>query len=82
MHTRFTPVRLAIAAAVLAFGSHAQAQNAPIKVGLMLPATGTFANLGTMIENGFKMYVAATRCSTSRWTTSRTRPRPPTTSTS
>ena len=24
----------------------------------MLPATGTFANLGTMIENGFKMYVA------------------------
>jgi branched-chain amino acid transport system substrate-binding protein len=58
MHTRFTPVRLAIAAAVLAIGSQAQAQNAPIKVGLMLPATGTFANLGTMIENGFKMYVA------------------------
>ena len=57
MQIRFTPVRLAIAAAVLAFGSHAQAQNAPIKVGLMLPATGTFANLGTMIENGFKMYV-------------------------
>ncbi|RYE99758.1 MAG: ABC transporter permease, partial [Oxalobacteraceae bacterium] len=58
MHIRFTPVRLAIAAAVLAIGSQAQAQNAPIKVGLMLPATGTFANLGTMIENGFKMYVA------------------------
>ena len=58
MQIRFTPVRLAIAAAVLAFGSQAQAQNAPIKVGLMLPATGTFANLGTMIENGFKMYVA------------------------
>ena len=58
MHIRFTPVRLAIAAAILAIGSQAQAQNAPIKVGLMLPATGTFANLGTMIENGFKMYVA------------------------
>jgi branched-chain amino acid transport system substrate-binding protein len=58
MYIRFTPVRLAIAAAVLAFGSQAQAQNAPIKVGLMLPATGTYANLGTMIENGFKMYVA------------------------
>ncbi len=36
----------------------AQAQNAPVKVGLMLPATGTFANLGSMIENGFKLYVA------------------------
>ncbi|MET0859358.1 MAG: ABC transporter substrate-binding protein [Telluria sp.] len=36
----------------------AAAQSAPVKVGLMLPATGTFANLGTMIENGFKLYVA------------------------
>ena len=36
----------------------AQAQGkAPIKVGLMLPATGTFAALGTMIESGFKLYV-------------------------
>lgn len=58
MQITFTPVRLAIAAAVLALGSQAHAQNAPIKVGLMLPATGTFANLGTMIENGFKLYVA------------------------
>jgi branched-chain amino acid transport system substrate-binding protein len=31
--------------------------NAPLKVGLMLPATGTFAALGTAIENGFKLYV-------------------------
>lgn len=30
---------------------------APLKIGLMLPATGTFAALGTMIENGFKLYV-------------------------
>jgi branched-chain amino acid transport system substrate-binding protein len=58
MQIRFTPVRLALAAAILALGSQAQAQNAPIKVGLMLPATGTYANLGTMIENGFRMYVA------------------------
>ena len=29
----------------------------PLKVGLMLPATGTFAALGTAIENGFKLYV-------------------------
>ncbi len=28
-----------------------------LKVGLMLPATGTFAALGTAIENGFKLYV-------------------------
>ena len=36
----------------------AQAQStAPIKVGLMLPATGTFAALGDMIEKGFKLYV-------------------------
>jgi branched-chain amino acid transport system substrate-binding protein len=33
------------------------AQQAPLKVGLMLPATGTFAALGTAIENGFKLYV-------------------------
>ncbi|MBS0447487.1 MAG: ABC transporter substrate-binding protein [Proteobacteria bacterium] len=36
--------------------AHAQGQP-PIKVGLMLPATGTYAALGTMIENGFKLYV-------------------------
>jgi branched-chain amino acid transport system substrate-binding protein len=36
----------------------AHAQTAPVKVGLMLPATGTFAALGTAIENGFKLYVA------------------------
>ena len=32
-------------------------QGKPLKVGLMLPATGTFAALGTAIENGFKQYV-------------------------
>jgi branched-chain amino acid transport system substrate-binding protein len=48
-----------LAAAVFALcASTAQAQNnAPIKVGLMLPATGTFAALGNMIESGFKLYV-------------------------
>lgn len=44
--------------AMLFASSCALAQNTPVKVGLMLPATGTFANLGNMIENGFKMYVA------------------------
>jgi branched-chain amino acid transport system substrate-binding protein len=45
-----------LAAAVAACGA-AQAQGAKLKVGLMLPATGTFAALGTAIENGFKLYV-------------------------
>ena len=46
------------AAAALAAhsGAHAQAP-APLKVGLMLPATGTFAALGDMIERGFRLYV-------------------------
>jgi branched-chain amino acid transport system substrate-binding protein len=50
-----------LAGAVLcaaAFGPLAQAQSAgPIKVGLMLPATGTYAALCDMIEKGFKLYV-------------------------
>jgi branched-chain amino acid transport system substrate-binding protein len=46
-----------LAAAALACGA-ASAQGAKLKVGLMLPATGTFAALGTAIENGFKLYVA------------------------
>ena len=36
-----------------------QAQTAPkLKVGLMLPYTGTFAALGTAIENGFRLQLA------------------------
>ncbi len=30
----------------------------PYKVGLMLPATGTYATLGAAIENGFKLYIS------------------------
>ena len=45
-----------IAAAVMATPL-AMAQGAKLKVGLMLPATGTFAALGTAIENGFRLYV-------------------------
>jgi branched-chain amino acid transport system substrate-binding protein len=37
--------------------SPAIAQKAPLKVGLMLPYTGTFAKLGTFIDNGFRLYV-------------------------
>jgi branched-chain amino acid transport system substrate-binding protein len=50
-------LRLAALAALAAAGvAHAQSQG-PIKVGLMLPYTGTYASLGNMIENGFKLYV-------------------------
>jgi branched-chain amino acid transport system substrate-binding protein len=51
--------RFALAAAALAalVSTAAQAQQAPLKVGLMLPATGTFAALGDFIEKGFKLYV-------------------------
>jgi branched-chain amino acid transport system substrate-binding protein len=33
----------------------ARAQGAPIKIGLMLPYTGTFAQIGVSIENGFRL---------------------------
>lgn len=51
----FLPRAIALAAFALAGAAHAQTE--PIKVGFMLPATGTYANLGTMIENGFKLQV-------------------------
>jgi branched-chain amino acid transport system substrate-binding protein len=51
------PTLVATAAfAALAAGT-VQAQGQPLKVGLMLPYTGTFAALGNMIESGFKLHV-------------------------
>ena len=53
IRTTFVATTLALAASL------ACAQAAPkLKVGLMLPATGTFAALGTAIDNGFRLYVA------------------------
>ena len=47
-----------LAAALALATAPAVAQNAPpVKVGFMLPSTGTFAALGDMIEKGFRMYV-------------------------
>ncbi len=56
---RFAPACLAVAAmAAMTGGALAQGtQPAKIKVGFMLPYTGTYAALGTAIENGFRMYV-------------------------
>ena len=50
---------LALVAAAMAASPAAFAQSTgKLKVGLMLPYTGTFAALGNAIENGFKLYVA------------------------
>ncbi|MFZ2295617.1 MAG: ABC transporter substrate-binding protein [Polaromonas sp.] len=55
-----TKIRLhLIAAATILCATAAAAQTpAKLKVGLMLPYTGTYASLGTAIENGFRQYVA------------------------
>jgi len=55
MNTRLTLT--ALAAALMLAGGPASAQGQKLKVGLMLPATGTFAALGTAIENGFRLYI-------------------------
>ena len=46
-----------IAAASVSPAAVAQGTSGPIKVGLMLPYSGTYAGLGSAIENGFKLYV-------------------------
>ena len=46
-----------VAALIAASPALAQGSGGPIKVGLMLPYSGTYAGLGTAIENGFKLYV-------------------------
>ena len=54
------PLVAALAAISLLASAGAALAQAPakLKVGLMLPYTGTFASLGTAIENGFRLYVA------------------------
>jgi len=51
-----TLARALCAAGVLLLATAADAQS-KIKVGFMLPYTGTYAALGTAIENGFRLYV-------------------------
>jgi branched-chain amino acid transport system substrate-binding protein len=54
--------RAALCAAIAAFSAgialDAQSQAPKLKVGLMLPYSGTYSALGTAIENGFKLYIA------------------------
>ena len=54
-----TLLRTSLMAACVLAAPLAMAQNTgKLKVGLMLPYTGTYAALGTAIENGFRLYVA------------------------
>ena len=46
-----------LAAGLLLAAGGAGAQGAKVKVGFMLPYTGTYAALGNAIENGFRLYV-------------------------
>lgn len=59
-----TPLHAPLAGALAAVGTAlalvaapALAQPASLKVGLMLPSTGTYAKLGDAIESGFRLYV-------------------------
>ena len=52
----FRTTLIAAAAALLSTAAFAQT-GAKLKVGLMLPYTGTYASLGNAIENGFKLYL-------------------------
>jgi branched-chain amino acid transport system substrate-binding protein len=49
---------IAAACWAIAAPAFAQANTGKLKVGLMLPYTGTFAALGVAIENGFRLHVA------------------------
>jgi len=57
MKIKTTFVMLLATAALVPTFAMAQTSG-KLKVGLMLPYTGTFASLGNAIENGFKLYVA------------------------
>src|SRR5688572_8454789 len=48
---------IATACAATLIGTGAAAQAPKLKVGLMLPYTGTYAALGVAIENGFRLYI-------------------------
>ncbi|HTT10094.1 MAG TPA: ABC transporter substrate-binding protein [Burkholderiaceae bacterium] len=54
MQRRLTTIMLGAGLLMAAFGAQAQDK---LKVGLMLPYTGTYAALGAAIENGFRLYV-------------------------
>ena len=54
---RFLAESVVVAAATVVPRFHAFAQSQKLRVGIMLPYTGTYAQLGTAITNGFKLVV-------------------------
>ena len=48
---------LTTGASAFRFPAPAIAQGAPLKVGFMLPYSGTFAKLGKFVDDGFRLYV-------------------------
>lgn len=52
-----TLASVAVASAAIFSVTTVAAQEAKLRVGLMLPATGTFADLGAATVNGFKLFV-------------------------
>ena len=59
MITRLSSRRLALTALLLSLGAFpAFAQEAAIKVGLLLPLTGAFASTGKQLEAGARLYMA------------------------
>src|SRR6202008_1503544 len=54
MHKILAKVALAVAICMINNGAWSQQK---LKVGFMLPYTGTYAALGTAIENGFRLQV-------------------------
>ncbi|HWD34563.1 MAG TPA: ABC transporter substrate-binding protein, partial [Casimicrobiaceae bacterium] len=57
MKHRLNTLAAALAATALCFAAGGAQAQSKIKVGFMLPYTGTYAALGNAIENGFKLYV-------------------------
>jgi len=56
-HKRLPWAALVAATTVALMSASVQAQAPKLKVGLMLPYTGTYAALGVAIENGFRLYL-------------------------
>jgi branched-chain amino acid transport system substrate-binding protein len=57
MHPVSLVKRISALTALLVVSSAIAQPSGPIKIGFMLPYSGTYASLGNMIESGFKLYV-------------------------
>ena len=62
MTVRYAALARALLAAGLCVAATAADAQSKVKVGFMLPYTGTYAALGTAIEIGFLLYVQEQGC--------------------